>query len=52
MESYQKPPETLFGIVLGTVVHADWTTFLKKIRVLGSGAFGVVHLAEDPSNGK
>ncbi len=52
MESYVKAPKTLFQIVLGSTVHVDWTTLLKKIRVLGSGAFGTVYLAEDPSNGK
>ena len=52
MESYQNAPQTLFQIVLGSTVHAEWTTFLKKIRVLGSGAFGTVYLAEDPSNRK
>ncbi len=52
MESYQNAPKTLFQIVLGSTVHAEWTTFLKKIRVLGSGAFGTVYLVEDPSNWK
>ena len=52
MESYLNAPKTLFQIVLGSTVHAEWTTFLKKIRVLGSGAFAIVYLAEDPSSGK
>ena len=52
MESNLNAPKTLFQIVLGSTVHAEWTTFLKKIRVLGSGAFGTVYLAEDLSNGK
>ncbi len=52
MESNLNAPNNLFQIVLGSTVHAEWTTFLKKIRVLGSGAFATVYLAEDPSNGK
>ena len=52
MESNLNAPKNLFQIVLGSTVHAEWTTFLKKIRVLGSGAFATVYLAEDPSNGK
>jgi len=52
MESNKNTPETLSQIELGTLVHAEWTSFLKKIRPLGSGAFGTVYLAEDPSDGK
>jgi serine/threonine protein kinase len=52
MESSLKASYSLFQIVLGSTVHVEWTTFLKKIRVLGSGTFGTVYLAEDPSNEK
>ena len=39
-------------IVAGTLVQAEWTTFLKKIKPLGSGNFGTVYLAEDPFDRK
>ena len=29
----------------GTVVQAEWTTFLERIKTLGSGNFGIVYLA-------
>ena len=52
MENQDTVPKTLSEIVPGTLVHTEWTTFLKKIRPLGSGGFSSVYLAEDPSNGK
>jgi len=39
-------------IVAGTLVKDEWTTFLKKIKFLGSGKFGIVNLAEDPFDRK
>ena len=49
MEKSDSVPNTLVGINIGTVVQTEWTTFLKKIKPLGQGSFGTVHLAEDPS---
>ena len=48
MEKQDIAPKTLLEINAGTLVLEKWTTFLKEIRVLGSGNFGVVYLAEDP----
>ena len=52
METQIKIPNNLFEINIGTVVNAEWTKFLKKVEVLGSGNFGTVYLTEDISNGK
>ena len=35
MEKKDTAPNKLFEIKIGTLVHADWTTILKKIRPLG-----------------
>ena len=52
MEKKDTVPKTLAEIKIGTLVQAEWTTFLNKIGDLGSGNFGTTYLAEDPSNGK
>ena len=52
MENKDTFQKKLAEIKLGTLVHDDWTKYLNKIKILGSGNFGVVHLAEDPSNDK
>ena len=35
MENKDTVPKTLAEIVVGTLLYAEWTTFLKKIRQLG-----------------
>ena len=35
MENKDTVPKTLTEIVVGTLVFAEWTTFLKKIRQIG-----------------
>ena len=52
MEKSDSVPNTLVGINIGTVVQTEWTTFLKKIKLLDQGSLGTVYLAEDSSTGK
>ena len=35
MEKKDADPKTLAEINIGTLVQAEWTTFLKKIKPLG-----------------
>ncbi len=44
--------DKLLEIKIGTKIGENWTSYLREIRKLGSGAFGIVYLAESLHDGK
>ena len=44
--------DKLLEIEIGTKINDNWTSYLREIRKLGSGAFGIVYLAESRHDGK
>ena len=44
--------DKLLEIEIGTKINENWTSYLREIRKLGSGAFGIVYLAESRHDGK